>query len=321
MLSMPLPVRAVAYSPGSIGNIGPGLDILGCAVDGAGDTVSAEFVERPGITILEAGDPQLPSDPLRHASGIAAAAVLARVAREGLAAPGGIGLRVTKGLSLSAGQGGSAASAVAGASAANALLGSPLGRDALLAAALASEEQVAGRHLDNIAPSLMGGIVLVRTLDPIDVLAIPVPAALHLVLATPAQRLRTADARAALPAHVSRAVALHQAAHVAGMVAALCAGDLAFLGRSLDDRIAEPARAALLPGFEDAKRAAIDAGALGASISGAGPTSFALCDNGTTADAVAAAMRGAYERAGLTCVARVALPDMAGTRIEVTASP
>jgi homoserine kinase len=110
----------------------------------------------------------------------------------------GISLRITKGLSLSSGQGGSAASAVAGAAAVNALIGSPLGRNEILEAALLAETQVAGRHLDNIAPSLIGGVVLIRSLDPIDVVSIPVPDALHLVLATPAQNLRTADARAVL---------------------------------------------------------------------------------------------------------------------------
>jgi homoserine kinase len=314
---MSFPRKATAYSPGSIGNLGPGLDILGCAVEGAGDTVSAEFTESPGITVLEPGHASLSADPTMHASAIAAIAVIRRATHMGATTPAaGIALRVTKGLRLSAGQGGSAASAVAGAAAVNALIGSPLARDEILEAALYSETQLAGRHLDNIAPSYLGGIVLIRSLDPIDVLPVPVPPTLHIVLASPEQKLRTAEARAVLPVEVSLTVALHQAAQVAGIVAALYAGDLAFLGRCIDDRIAEPARAGLLPGFNRAKQAAMAAGALGVSISGAGPTAFALCSGAGEANKVATAMCDAYRSAGLTCTTRVTRPDLVGTTVE-----
>ena len=316
---MPFPVRAVAFAPGSIGNLGPGLDILGCAVEGAGDSVAAEFTDTPGLVIADPGSPSLSSNPEEHASAIAALAVVRRATSLGATTPAaGISIRVTKGLPLAAGQGGSAASAVAGAAAVNALIGSPLGRDELLACALAAEERVAGRHLDNIAPSLMGGVVLVRSMDPMDVVAIPVPQSLLIVLAHPAQALRTADARAVLPASVSLATALYQASQVAGIVAALHAGDLRLLGRCIDDRIAEPARTGLLPGFAAAKGAALAAGALGVSISGAGPTAFALCDGAAAAANVATAMCRAYGDAGLACVARVTRPDAAGTRVETT---
>jgi len=319
---MSFPVRATAYAPGSIGNLGPGLDVLGCAVEGVGDSVTAEFADSPGITILETGHPSLSSDPTMHASAIAALAVVRRATHKGATTPaGGIGLRVTKGLPLAAGQGGSAASAVAGAAAVNALIGNPLARDELLEAALFAETQVAGRHLDNVAPSYMGGIVLIRSLDPIDVMSIPVPPALHVVLASPAQSLRTAEARAALPVEVSLSVALHQAAQVGGIVAALFAGDLSLLGRCIDDRIAEPARAPLLPGFAKAKKAALTAGALGVSISGAGPTAFALCSSEEIAVSVSAAMCDAYGKAGIDCKARVARPDLTGTRVETFMRP
>ena len=148
---MSFPVRATAYSPGSIGNLGPGLDVLGCALAGAGDTVTAEFAATPGITVLDPGHPSLTSDPTQHASAIAALAVIRRATHLGATTPsGGIALTCSKGLPLSAGQGGSAASAVAGAHAVNALIGSPLSRDELLEAALFSETQLAGRHLDTL---------------------------------------------------------------------------------------------------------------------------------------------------------------------------
>lgn len=304
------PAAVRAYAPGSVGNLGPGLDVLGLAVDGRGDTVIAERADAPGVRIAESGHADLPSDPARHAAGIAARAVLRRSGFDG-----GLVLRVEKGLPLAGGQGGSAASAVAGATAANAIAGGRLGTAELLAAALEAESTVAGRHLDNIAPSLLGGLVLIRSLDPIDVVALPVPRGLHVVLAHPDQQLRTADGRAALPGSVSREVALHQAAQVGAIVAACASGDLALLGRAIDDRIAEPARAPLLAGFSAAKAAALEAGALGSSISGSGPTAFALTGDRATAERVAGAMTAAYQAAGVRCTARVARPDRRGATV------
>jgi homoserine kinase len=266
----------------------------------------------PGVRIFEPGHRDLPHDPARHASGIAAAAVLRRAG----VADRGVDLRVTKGLPLAGGQGGSAASAVAGAAAVNALLGTPLGPMALIEAALEAESALAGRHADNVAPILLGGIVLVRSLDPLDIVRLPVPAALRVVLAHPAQRLTTAAARAVLPRTVDRATAIAQAAQVGAIVAALAAGDLALLGRAIEDHIAEPARAPLLHGFTDAKRAALAAGAYGCSISGAGPSSFAFADEGN-APAIADAMRQAYLGAGIEASTRIASIDEHGTRIEV----
>lgn len=310
-------MRARAFAPSSIGNVGPGLDVLGAAVTGAGDIVVAEWTNTPGIELRDAGHPDLPRDPARHTSTIAAAAVVRAAVARGIDTGGrGIALAVTKGLPLSAGQGGSASSAVAGAAAANALLGAPLDATALMAAALVAEERVAGRHLDNIAPSVLGGVVLTRSLDPIDVLRLPLPSGIWIALVHPHQLLRTADARAVLPAAVPREVALHQVAHVAMMVAALYEGDVRRFGQAIDDRIAEPARAALLPGFADAKRAALDTGAFGASISGSGPTIFAVCDDEGVAARVVGAMRDAYRSRGVATDGRVAQIDGEGVRVE-----
>jgi len=227
----------------------------------------------------------------------------------------GIGLRVRKGLPLSGGQGGSAASAVAGAVATNALLGSPLGRWALIEACLDAEEAVAGRHADNVAPALLGGIVLLRAVDPLDLVQLPVPPDLFVVLVRPDQRMRTADARAVLPREVPRAVALHQAAQVGAMVAALAAGDYELLGRAIDDRIAEPARAGLLPGFAEAKAAALEAGALGSSISGSGPTAFALARGRERAERVAVAMVASHAAGGRRAESVVGAVDRRGARL------
>ncbi|HET9725473.1 MAG TPA: homoserine kinase [Gemmatimonadales bacterium] len=302
-----------AFAPGGVGNIGPGLDILGLAVAGAGDEVRAEWTREPGIQVRDPGDPSLPRDPARHTAALAARAVLA-AAGERLQGRG-IALTVRKGLPLSGGQGGSAASAVAGAVAANALLGAPLDRAGLLAACLVAEETVAGRHLDNIAPSLLGGIVLIRCMEPTDIVELPVPEELTVVLVRPEQTLRTADARAVLPVTVLRDIAIHQAAQVGAIVAALARSDYELLGRAIDDRIAEPVRASLLPGFTEAKAAALGAGALGSSISGSGPTAFALTRGPAVAGRVAEAMVAAYAAAGHRAAARVAPVDRVGARL------
>jgi len=304
----------VAYAPGGVGNIGPGLDILGLALAGVGDTVRAEWTDVPGIQILDPGHPDLPTDPARHTSGLAASAVMDRTS-DGRRRKGGIALTITKGLPLSGGQGGSAASAVAGAVAVNALLGYPLDRWALVGAALAAEESVSGRHADNIAPALLGGIVLIRSLDPLDLVQLPVPDELWVVVARPDQQLRTAEARSVLPAQISRAAAVHQAAQVGAMVAALASGDYDLLGRAIDDRIAEPVRTALLPGFREAKQAALAAGALGSSISGSGPTAFALVRGHDAGARVAAAMTAAYTSCGHRSEVRVAQIDHQGARV------
>jgi len=303
-----MPAQVRVFAPGSIGNLGPGLDILGLAIDGAGDIVTAER-SGPGVVIEEPGHPALPRDPARHSSGIAALAVL-RMA----GADFGARLRVEKGLPLAGGQGGSAASAVAGAVAANLLLDAPLPAAALLEAALEAETVVAGPHADNIAPILLGGLVLIRSVRPLEVVRLPVSAALSIVLAHPDHSLSTREGRALLPETVTREIALHQAAQVAAIVAAAASGDLALLGRAIDDRIAEPARAPALPGFLAAKSAALEAGALGCSISGSGPTAFALVSDEASGVRVARAMARGYREAGIGCTTRLVHPDLEGAR-------
>ena len=300
-----------AFAPGTVANLGPGLDILGLAVEGAGDTVRIERAPEPGITIRDSGHPDIPRDASRNTAGIAAARVLEYAG----AAATGLIIDVIKGLPLSGGQGGSAASAAAAAVAVNALLDSPLPKADLLDACLAAEEAVAGRHADNAAAALFGGVILVRSLDPLDVVALPFPDELLVVLVAPDQRLRTEEARAVLPAKVDRGLALAQAAQVGAIVAALARGNYSLLSRSVEDRIAEPARAPLLPGFSEAKAAALEAGALGCSISGSGPAAFAFAVGKESASRIAAAMIGAYESRGVAARGRACRIDARGARV------
>ena len=300
-----------AFAPGTVANLGPGLDVLGLALSGPGDEVLAERTDDGRIAIRDSGHPEIPRDAAKNTAGIAAAKVLQRAGASGT----GVALEVRKGLPLSGGQGGSAASAAASAVAVNALLGSPLSREDLLDACLDAEEAVAGRHGDNVAAALFGGAILVRSLDPPDIVRLAYPEKLLVVLVEPEQRLRTEEARAALPRSIERSVAVAQAANVGALVAALASGDFELLGRAIEDRIAEPARAPLLPGFADAKSAALEAGAHGCSISGAGPAVFAFASSERSANQVAAAMLKTYERREIPAAATVRRVDSEGARV------
>lgn len=290
---------ASALAPACIGNFGPGLDILGVAIAGPGDRVTATRTETGDIVIDDPGHPDLPTDPAKNTAGIAAREVLKRTGTDI-----GVRLSVVKGLPIAGGQGGSAASAVAAAVAVHRLIGAPLNVAALLECAVEAEAVVSGRHADNVAPQLLGGVVLVRSLDPIDVVQLASPSELRIVMAHPDQRLRTADARSVLPQFISRAMVIRQLGNVAAVVAALESDDLDLLGRAMDDQIAEPARAVLLPGFEQAREAAKSAGALGGSISGAGPSSFWLAGDDVTARRIMDAVRASYAALGIACNVR-----------------
>ncbi|HEY6067007.1 MAG TPA: homoserine kinase [Thermoanaerobaculia bacterium] len=302
---------ARAFAPGTVANLGPGLDVLGLALAGIGDTVTVELAPEGEIRIRSSGHPEIPTDPRRNTAGIAAARVREKAGKGST----GLALTIEKGLPLSGGQGGSAASAAAAAVAVNDALGSPLSRADLLEPCLEAEGAVAGRHADNVAAALFGGVVLVESIEPLAVTSLRYPEDLLVVLATPAQRLRTADARAHLPASVSREVAVGQAARVGALVAALATRDWELLGRAVDDRIAEPVRAPLLTGFAEAKAAALGAGAFGCSISGSGPSAFAFAAERESAGRIADAMVEAYRSRGVEAQARICTVDALGARV------
>lgn len=304
--------RVGAYAPGSIGNVGPGFDILGMAIAGRGDTVIVERTDEPGVRLKNPGHADLPTDPRLNTAAIAAAEVLKLA---GAQSKVGIDITVEKGLSLTAGQGGSAASAVAAAVATNGLLNNPLWPTGLIGACLVAEERVSGRCIDNVAASLLGGLVLIRSEQPLEIVKLPVPHNLRMVVALPDYQLETAIGRTCVPDSVPLAIAMHQAAQVGALVAACYQRDLGLLGRAIDDRIAEPSRAHLLPGFREAKAAALEAGALGVSVSGSGPSAFALAHSESSGGTIAEAMVEAYRTAGFDCSTRVTHLDHLGARL------
>jgi len=302
--------QVTVFAPGSISNLGAGFDCLGAAIGGKGDQVTARRTGDAGqVRVVSVSDPRIPLDPQRNTAALAAAVVLGR---SGVAA--GIELTIEKGLPLAGGMGGSAASAVAGAVAANALLEAELPRAALFEAALEAEAVVAGRHGDNVAPSLLGGAVLIVSLDPLELATIDVHPSVGLVLVTPDYQVPTAEARRVLPAAVSRGDAVAQAAHLAALILGLERGDPDLVRGSMIDRIAEPARATLYPGYAEARAAALEAGACGVAVSGAGPTAMALARQ-PLADSVGEAFAEAYRRQGYRVVTHVARIDPLGARV------
>jgi homoserine kinase len=279
-----------AFAPATVSNVACGFDVLGFALAEPGDEVTAVPAPR-GVRIDDiVGDRgRLPREAAKNTAGIAAQALLT-VAGERR----GVALRVRKGLPLASGLGGSAASAAAAVVAVNALFDLRAPIETLIACALEGEQQGAGSaHADNIAPSICGGFVLVRRANPPDIIRLPVPAGLMAVVVHPDLEIETARARALLGDTVPLHDAIRQWANLGAFVDGLHRADFAQISRSLEDTIAEPRRAPLVPGLAAIKQAAADAGALGCSLSGSGPSLFALCRGKAAAEQVASAMTAA----------------------------
>src|SRR5215471_10415808 len=283
-----------AFAPATVSNVGCGFDVLGFPMEEPGDTVSVRLLPS-GVEIDDIANDggRLPRQAEKNTASVAARSLLDRLGEKR-----GVALTIIKGLPLASGLGGSAASAAAAVVAVNALVGGNATVDQLVAAALDGERLGAGSaHPDNIAPAICGGFVLVRHPDPPDIVRLPVPQGLTAVVIHPDLEIETAKARALLGTTVPLADAIRQWANLGALVAALHRGDFSLLSRSLEDVIAEPRRAPLVPGLSAIKRAAADAGALGCSLSGSGPSLFALCQGDAIARRVAAAMTGAVNQA------------------------
>ena len=296
--------RVRAFAPATSANVSAGFDVFGFALDAPGDEVEITMISAPSarprvrVDAVEGDGGRLPKDPARNPAGVAAQALLnAWAARTG-AAPD-VALVLRKGLPLGSGMGSSAASAAAAAIAANRLLGDPFSPTELVSFSMEGERVACGAaHADNVAPAVFGGFTLVRAYDPLDILGVPVPAELWAAVVHPDLSLPTAKARAALPAQYPRSVLVSQVGNAAALIAGLCASDYGLISRSLRDLVAEPYRSPLIPGFEDAKAAAVAAGALGAGISGSGPSVFALARGEAAAKAAGEAARAAFAERG-----------------------
>ena len=317
-----MPSRVRVFAPATVANLGPGFDVLGLALEQPGDLVEAELAARAGVEIVQiTGDGgALSTDPDRNAAGRAAADVLRRVraSDDTRADRPGLRLWLHKQMPVASGLGSSGASSAAGAVAANELLGRPLTQGELLRAAMEGERVASGSaHADNVAPGLLGGIVLIRSYDPLEIVALPVPSSLWVTVAHPHSALSTAVARAAVSGHhFSIAEAVRNLGNLGAFVAALHADDLSLLGRSVEDALVEPLRAPLIPGFAEVKAAALRAGALGSSIAGAGPSVFALCAGETSANQTGAAMCEAFRAAArVDCDLYIGRVSRTGARV------
>jgi homoserine kinase len=288
--------RVTAFAPGSVANVAIGFDILGFSVDAVGDSVTLTRTERPGV-IISAISGVVDDLPLAAEKNTAGQALLALIQTRSL--PFGFDVHIKKGIPLASGLGGSAASAVAAVVAANAMLEAPLTRIELLKVAMEGEAVASGsRHADNISPSLFGGLVLTVGIDEPRVKQIPVPEQIHAVIVHPHLQVSTKQARAILSRTVNMSDFVWQTANLAGFISGCYTNDLDLIKTSMVDVIIEKQRQVLIPGFTDVRAAALACGALGCSISGAGPTVFALCLE-ADARAVRNAMAQAFAAQGI----------------------
>ncbi len=286
-----------AFAPATVSNVACGFDVLGFAVDEPGDVVVARPRSRPGVELVEVtgDDGRLPRGAERNTAGVAVRALL-----DATGCDRGVSLSLHKGMPLSSGLGSSAASGVAAAHAANQLLGLGASQEVLLACAMAGERVACGSaHADNAAPSLYGGFVLIRAADPPDVVPLPVPEGLACAVVRPHIEVETRASRGLLGDTVPLKAAVTQWGNLGALIAGLFRGDLELIARSLEDVVAEPRRAGQVPGFAATQRAALDSGALGCSLSGSGPSIFALCASLAGAERAAEAMATALEGEGL----------------------
>ena len=306
-----------AFAPASIGNVAVGFDMLGLALEGAGDRVLARRTDGDRVTIAEVrgldGEihPYLSTDAASNTASIAAQALW-----DAHGDGGGIELKVHKGVPLQSGMGSSAASAVAAAVAANALLEVPLAVHELLPFALEGEKYASGGlHADNVAPSLLGGLVLCPEVLLPDVVSLPVPQGVSAALLHPDLQVNTAHARRGLAKGYPMKQWLAQQGLLAGFIAACAASNIDLIGKTLRDVIIEPQRKENVPCFDAVKEAAMRRGALGCSLSGSGPSIFALCKDGDARN-VASAMEQACRTQGIGCQSWVSPMTAPGARIE-----
>jgi len=301
-----------AFAPASVGNVAIGFDILGFAVDALGDRVTVGRRPEAGVLItrIHGVCGELPREPARNTAGQALLAM-----QQALRLDFGFTLEIEKGIPLGSGLGGSAASAVGAVVAANALLAQPCSLLELLKFAMQGEAVASGSlHVDNISPSLFGGLVLTVGIDQPRVKQIPVPLEVRAVILHPHMFLSTKQARAILRDTVDLSDFVWQTANLAGFISGCYTNDLDMIRASFEDVVIEPQRQALIPGFQDVRRAALEAGALGCSISGAGPAIFAWAGE-SNAHAVKEAMREQFARRSIASNEWIVAIETGGARV------
>ncbi len=306
------------YAPASISNLGPAFDVLGVAIDRPGDFVTTKRSRVPGLAFSVArGDVNVPDNPTENVAAHVASLIL-----EELKPEFGIHMELKKKMPLGSGLGSSAASSVAAAVAVNELLPRPLTKRDLLRFVVEGERKASGSpHADNAAPSLLGGVCLIRSYRPLDVVSVPVKKNIVWVVVHPHVIVRTEEARSILPKEIPLREAIQQWGNVSGLTMGLMNGDPALVGKCVEDVIVEPVRAGLIPGFPQVKQAALSAGAFGCSISGSGPSVFAVTSTIQSGKRIAAAMLKAFaQTANVKCDVYVSGINHKGAHVVNTSS-
>ena len=287
--------RVKIFCPATVANVGPGFDILGFALDAPGDEIWLEISESDGHIIQNKTKVDIPLDPEKNVATVALDALL-----NSLGNTEKFRLTFIRKIHPGSGIGSSAASSAGAVYGANLLLGRPYSELELVQFAMKGEEAASGSaHADNVAPALLGGFVLVRSYDPLDIVRIPAPEKLYCSVVHPEISIATEDSRRILKTSVPLKTAVIQCGNVAGLITGLITGNFRLIRDSMHDVIAEPIRSFLIPEYENVKKAALKAGALGCSISGSGPSIFALSENKDTADKAGQAMKQVFSTIGI----------------------
>lgn len=279
----------IAYAPGTVANLVCGFDILGLCLSAPADKMEVRLLDEPTIIVRSADGYPLPEDPALNTAG----APLLEMIRD-LDQNIGFEVLIHKHIKPGSGVGSSAASAAGAVVAANHLLGNPFDKAQLIQYAMLGEKVASGvKHADNVAPCIYGGITLIRSINPLDIIPLAAPE-LYVSVVHPQIEVRTADARAILRQQVPLKNAIKQWGNIAGLVAGILQNDLGLIGRSLEDDIIEPIRSTLIPGFKELKASCLDAGAIGGGISGSGPSIFMLSESSQIARQVEQVMQKIY---------------------------
>lgn len=307
--------RVTAFAPATVANVACGFDVLGFAIFGLGDQVTASFSEMPGVSIesISGDDGRLPLSVKDNTAGLAVLSFIDELESQ---PEQGIMLSIEKQMPLGSGLGSSAASSVAAVVAVNALLGHPFSKKNLLPFAVAGEMAASGEaHADNAAASLLGGFILVKSHRPPDVIDLPTPKKLHCTIIHPDIEIQTKNSRKILKKDVSLEKAVKQWGNLGSLIAALYTEDYDLIADSLHDEIIEPVRSLLIPGFDKMKQAALDAGALGCSISGSGPSLFALSTSRKTAEKIGVEMGNVLKKEGLSFEIHISKMNTEGAQV------
>jgi len=299
------------FSPATVANVSCAFDILGFALDEVGDQMIFRKTREKGLKIEMKDSMNLPTDPLQNVAGVVGLAMLEKADPDF-----GILMEITKGIKPGSGIGSSAASAAGAAFGINKILNEVFSINELVEFAMIGEALASGvSHADNVAPALYGGFTLIRSLHPLDIIPLSAPKNLYVSILHPLIEVKTKNARRILKHSVSLKDAVVQWANIAGLISGLLLEDYDLIGRSMVDTIVEPVRSILIPLFDELKKAALDAGALGSGISGSGPSVFALSKDYDKANQIAEAMKGVYQNSGIDFEIHVSGINNQGMRI------